>query len=446
MSGVLQARSLYRFFHAGDDETLALRGVSLELEPGEIVAVTGPSGSGKSTLLACLAGLDEPDGGMVSVAGKRLSRRPEEARARMRSRHIGLLYQQINLVGHLSVAGNVAMAQRLAGRRRALSSDVLERCSIAHRADARPAQLSGGELARAGLAVALANDPPVVLADEPTGELDEVTAERDPRPPRPARRGGRRRARRHPQPAGRRAGPPRDPPARRAGAVMNADQPLVRCVGAGRTYGSVATATVALQPTDCEVLAGARIALIGPSGSGKSTLLHLLAGLDEPTVGSVEWPALGDRTQLRPGPIAVVFQGPSLLAPLTVLENVALPAVLDGASDADARVLARAALELLDLAELADKLPEEISGGQAQRVAVARAVAGEPRLILADEPTGQLDRAHGAALVDVLLAAADHTGAALVVATHDPTVAARLVTRWEAHSGQLETVAVEVPA
>jgi putative ABC transport system ATP-binding protein len=178
MSAVLEARSLYRFFHAGDDETLALCGVSLGLEPGEIVAVTGPSGSGKSTLLACLAGLDEPDGGMVSVAGERLSHRPEEARARLRARHIGLLYQQINLVGHLSVADNVAIAQRLAGGRRALSSDVLERCSIAHRAGARPAQLSGGELARAGLAVALANDPPVILADEPTGELDEVTAER----------------------------------------------------------------------------------------------------------------------------------------------------------------------------------------------------------------------------------------------------------------------------
>jgi len=227
---------------------------------------------------------------------------------------------------------------------------------------------------------------------------------------------------------------------------MSEEEILARCAGAGRTYGAGPAATVALQPTDCEVHAGARIALLGPSGSGKSTLLHLLAGLDEPTVGTVQWPALGDRAQLRPGPVAVVFQGPSLLPPLTVLENVALPAVLDGAGDADARAHARTALGLLDLAELADKLPEEISGGQAQRVAVARAVAGRPRLILADEPTGQLDRAHGAALVDVLLEAADHTDAALVLATHDPTVAARLHTRWEMHSGRLERARREVPA
>jgi putative ABC transport system ATP-binding protein/lipoprotein-releasing system ATP-binding protein len=227
---------------------------------------------------------------------------------------------------------------------------------------------------------------------------------------------------------------------------VSAGEPLVRCVGAGRTYGTGSAATVALQPTDCEVRPGARIALVGPSGSGKSTLLHLLAGLDEPTVGTVEWPALGGRRELRPGPVAVVFQGPSLLPPLTVLENVALPAVLGGATDAEARELARAALELLDLGALADKLPEEISGGQAQRVAVARAVAGEPRLILADEPTGQLDRAHGALLVDVLLGAAHHTGAALVVATHDPTVAARLPERWEAHSGRLDVAGAEAHA
>jgi putative ABC transport system ATP-binding protein len=178
MNAVLEARSLYRFFHAGDDEALALRGVSLRLEPGELVAVTGPSGSGKSTLLACLAGLDEPDGGMVRIAGERLSRQPEAVRARLRGEHVGVLYQQANLVGHLTVAANVAVAQRLAGGRGSRPDDVLERCAMAHRAGARPAELSGGELARAGLAVALANDPLVVLADEPTGELDEVTGER----------------------------------------------------------------------------------------------------------------------------------------------------------------------------------------------------------------------------------------------------------------------------
>ena len=177
---MLSAERLYRFFHVGgDDETLALRGVSLTVEPGELIAVTGPSGSGKSTLLSCLAGLDEPDGGVVRVDGERLSRRPEAERARLRARLVGVLYQQANLIGHLSVDGNVAFAQRLSGKTDdAWRERLLDRCGIKARAHARPAQLSGGELARAGLAVALANDPPVLLADEPTGELDEATAAR----------------------------------------------------------------------------------------------------------------------------------------------------------------------------------------------------------------------------------------------------------------------------
>ncbi|MEA2255098.1 MAG: putative transport system ATP-binding protein [Solirubrobacteraceae bacterium] len=220
---------------------------------------------------------------------------------------------------------------------------------------------------------------------------------------------------------------------------MSAAQPLARCDGAARTYGRGPTATVALAPTDCEVAAGARIAIMGPSGSGKSTLLHLLAGLDEPTVGSVSWPAIGGRDDLRPGPVAVVFQGPSLLPPLTVTENVALPLVLAGATDREARERAGAALELVGLFDVRDRLPEEISGGQAQRAAVARALAGGPQLILADEPTGQLDRASGSHVVDVLLEAAAHAGAALVVSTHDPTVAERLHARWEMHSGRLLT-------
>jgi putative ABC transport system ATP-binding protein len=179
MTAPLEADDLYRFFHAGDDETLALRGVSLDVEAGEVVAVTGPSGSGKSTLLACLAGLDEPDGGTVRIRGERLSRRSEEARAAFRARSIGLMFQQENLVGHLTVAQNVAVAQALrrsAGHR--ATADVLDRVGIASKGARLPRQLSGGEQARAGLAVALANAPEIILADEPTGELDDVTSMR----------------------------------------------------------------------------------------------------------------------------------------------------------------------------------------------------------------------------------------------------------------------------
>lgn len=176
---ILEAVDLYRFYHAGDDETLALRGVSLRLYPNEIVAVTGPSGSGKSTLLACLAGLDEPDGGSVRIAGEVMSRRPEAERAALRARKVGMLFQSGNLLDHLSVEQNVLLAQRLAGtvdskRVGALIAEV----GLADRARAAPSTLSGGETARAGLAVALANNPVVILADEPTGELDEVTSTR----------------------------------------------------------------------------------------------------------------------------------------------------------------------------------------------------------------------------------------------------------------------------
>ncbi|NTY62346.1 ABC transporter ATP-binding protein [Mycolicibacterium sphagni] len=173
---VLEAQSLYRFFRAGDEETLALREVSLTVRRGEMVAVVGPSGSGKSTLLACLAGLDEPDGGAVAVGGQRISHRPERLRTRLRSRCIGVLFQDRNLLAHLTVEQNVQLVQRIAGG--AVSPHplvLLASLGIGERSSAYPHQLSGGELARAGLAVALANDPLVVLADEPTGELDTVT-------------------------------------------------------------------------------------------------------------------------------------------------------------------------------------------------------------------------------------------------------------------------------
>ena len=175
----LSATDLYRFYHAGDDETLALQGVSLRLDAGEVVAVTGPSGSGKSTLLACLAGLDEPDGGIVRYGTERVSRRSEAERASLRARRIGMLFQSGNLLDHLTVEQNITIAQRLARRvDHAEVGALLASVGLTDRSSAAPTTLSGGEAARAGLAVALANNPTVILADEPTGELDEATAER----------------------------------------------------------------------------------------------------------------------------------------------------------------------------------------------------------------------------------------------------------------------------
>jgi putative ABC transport system ATP-binding protein len=172
---VVVAHDLYRFYRAGDEETRALRGVSLTVQAGEVVAVAGPSGSGKSTLLALLAGLDEPDGGDVRLAGERMSHRPEAVRTLLRRRLVGVLRQSGNLVEHLDVAANIALVQRLRGRGTPAGRSVrqlVDLVGLAHRSGALPSELSGGELARAGLAVALAGDPAVLIADEPTGELD----------------------------------------------------------------------------------------------------------------------------------------------------------------------------------------------------------------------------------------------------------------------------------
>ena len=204
-----------------------------------------------------------------------------------------------------------------------------------------------------------------------------------------------------------------------------------------RRYVVAGETIVALAQATCEISAGARIALAGRSGSGKSTLLQLLAGIDTPTGGTVVWPALPPAATVRPGYLAMVFQRESLLAPLTVLENVELPLILAGASNVGARDRARATLERFELVALAESMPEELSGGQAQRVAFARAMAQRPRVILADEPTGQLDSETAERLLATVRAelAPD---AALLIATHDERVAETLSVRWFMDRGRLE--------
>jgi lipoprotein-releasing system ATP-binding protein len=213
--------------------------------------------------------------------------------------------------------------------------------------------------------------------------------------------------------------------------------PLVQARALEKQYRTPAGSTVALRSASCTVPARARIAVVGPSGSGKTTLLHLLGGLDEPTGGEIAWPALGERPDLRPGPVSFVFQEPSLLPALTVVENVELPLLLLRVEPAIARRRALSALETLGLVALADALPEELSGGQAQRVGFARALVTEPRLVLADEPTGQLDRTTAQELVAAVLTALDATGAALVLATHDTELAKRMSDVWHMRHGEL---------
>jgi putative ABC transport system ATP-binding protein len=213
---------------------------------------------------------------------------------------------------------------------------------------------------------------------------------------------------------------------------------LVQGNQVARTFGTGPSAVAAVRRAVFELRAGDRVALVGPSGSGKSTLVHLLAGLDTPTEGTIAWPGLGGHPRtLRAGLVGVVFQGPSLLPALDVVENVALPLLLAGMAPHDAEREAIAALAALGLTGFSRQLPDELSGGQAQRVAVARALAGRPRLLLADEPTGQLDHETAVPVVDLLLAAADAAETALLVTTHDETVAGRMSQRWEMSDGQL---------
>ena len=212
---------------------------------------------------------------------------------------------------------------------------------------------------------------------------------------------------------------------------------VAEAIDVGRVFGTNGSKVVALKHATCRIQRGDRIALVGPSGSGKSTLLHLLAGLDEPTSGTVRWPALGERETLRPAKISFVFQTESLLAPLTVLENIEVPRLLAGSNANETRNDASEILGALDLGTLADKLPEEISGGQAQRAAVARSLITRPALILADEPTGQLDHHTAAHLLDLLLRRLEGSDTALVIATHDPFVADRMKTKWTIDHGVL---------
>ncbi len=171
-------RDVFKIYREGSTETVALRGADLELARGRVTSLVGPSGSGKSTLLSLLAGLTLPSAGQVFFGGSDISRLDETARARLRAERVGIVFQSGNLIPFLTALENVQLAETLAGKKRGPSRarDLLHEVGLGQRLKHRPRQLSGGEAQRVSIAVALANDPELLLADELTGELDSVTA------------------------------------------------------------------------------------------------------------------------------------------------------------------------------------------------------------------------------------------------------------------------------
>jgi ABC-type lipoprotein export system ATPase subunit len=218
---------------------------------------------------------------------------------------------------------------------------------------------------------------------------------------------------------------------------------LLTLTGVEKSFQRGRETVIALDGVTLEVEKGEFVAMVGPSGSGKSTLLHLAGGLDQPEAGTVllgerDLGVLspGERAKIRRREIGFVFQFFHLLPTLTVAENVELPLVLDGVRDKGGAV--EAMLDRVGLAGRADHLPGELSGGEMQRAAIARALVAGPELILADEPTGNLDSANGAIVLDVLAEQVAEAGAALLMVTHDETAAGRADRVLHLRDGHLE--------
>jgi ABC-type lipoprotein export system ATPase subunit len=499
LSALVQIEDVFRVYPSPEGGVAALQGLSLAVERGELCVVLGPSGSGKSTLLRIVAGFDRASAGSVRVAGVDVGALGGWGAARFRSRAIGYADQHYwrALAGELTARELVGIQLGLAGEpaelRRSRADEVLERVGLGDRRDAHPRELSGGEQQRIALCAALASRPALLIADEPTGELDAATAREvlaliaelvresggtalvvshDPASAERADRVihvrdgrisdervagvsgdgaivvGRGGWLRLPEDVLRAAGIDRHasvqlragevvlqpsgasvtvsqarqpaPGAAHGVCVTETQAPIVAAHGLTKRFGSAAP----IEGLDATFAAGRLTVVTGPSGSGKTTLLLLLAGLELPDEGDVLLDGVSlagldraGRAELRRKSLAFVGQTAGLAPFLGARENVELALELRGLPTDDG---ADEALAAVGLAEHAERPVAQLSAGQRERAALARAIAVRPRVIVADEPTARLDGANALALGALLADVARTTGATVVCATHDP--------------------------
>ena len=480
----VETRDVFRIYRDGN--AVALQGLTMTVQTGEIVVVFGPSGSGKSTLLRILARLDMPSAGTAAVFGEDLRELRRASLREYRSRALGYLDQHYSraLAPELTARALVGLQPALLGVERAervkRTDELLERIGLADRADAHPHELSGGEQQRLALAAAIAHRPRLLVADEPTGELDAASARNayglireivreerltaiivshDPQSASIAdrvlhirdgrvsaesvserghaeeivlARGGwlrlpeellrvsgiAGRAKAHVEDGGIVVSPAAEQRAAPEPAVPRATQRpgdvVAELRGVTRSYGRRRV----LDGVDAAFRGGCLTAVTGRSGSGKTTLLHLLAGLDVPDAGEVVVLGRAPDEEMRRSDVALVAQDAHLIPFLSARENVELVLELRRAD----RSAAVDALRAVGLGELVEERVSRLSTGERERVALARAIAARPKLLLADEPTARLDEANARTIGALFATLAAETGTAVVCATHDPAL------------------------
>lgn len=222
---------------------------------------------------------------------------------------------------------------------------------------------------------------------------------------------------------------------------------VLRLEEVSKTYHHMGIPVPAVRRVNLSIKKGDFISLMGPSGCGKSTLLHLCGGMDYPTTGQVlvnkvnlESLSDSDLTRLRRQEIGFVFQSFNLLPSLTAVENIALPLLLDGVPSNKAKEKASTLIELVGLSYRSDHYPQQLSGGEMQRTGIARAICHEPRLLLADEPTGNLDSNNGAQIIKILQDLNGHLGTTILLATHSEIVAAASQKVLKMYDGEIKDV------